>query len=62
MSGCGKTTLISVLAGVLLREGGVCSVLEHDYNQMTQEETHNKLRVEDRALPSVVIIVQLRIG
>jgi putative ABC transport system ATP-binding protein len=38
-SGCGKTTLISVLAGVLRRDGGVCSVLEHDYNQMTQEET-----------------------
>jgi putative ABC transport system ATP-binding protein len=38
-SGCGKTTLISVLAGVLLRDGGACLVLEHDYNQMTQEET-----------------------
>jgi putative ABC transport system ATP-binding protein len=38
-SGCGKTTLISVLAGVLGRDGGDCSVLGCDYNQMAPEAT-----------------------
>lgn len=38
-SGCGKTTLISVLAGLLQRDGGDCSVLEHDYKQMSFNET-----------------------
>jgi putative ABC transport system ATP-binding protein len=32
-SGCGKTTLISVLAGLMQRDGGDCTVLDHDYNQ-----------------------------
>jgi putative ABC transport system ATP-binding protein len=38
-SGCGKTTLISVLAGLLDRDDGECSVLDHDYNQMSAGET-----------------------
>jgi putative ABC transport system ATP-binding protein len=38
-SGCGKTTLISVLAGLLQRDGGDCSVLEHDYKQMSLNDT-----------------------
>jgi putative ABC transport system ATP-binding protein len=38
-SGCGKTTLVSVLAGLLQRDGGECSVLEHDYEQMSPNET-----------------------
>ena len=38
-SGCGKTTLISVLAGLLHRDAGDCSVLEHDYEQMSPTET-----------------------
>ena len=38
-SGCGKTTLISILAGVLRRDDGECSVFNHDYNEMKQEET-----------------------
>jgi len=38
-SGCGKTTLISVLAGLLQRDGGDCSVLDHDYTQMSLNET-----------------------
>lgn len=37
-SGCGKTTLISVLAGLLQRDAGECSVLTHDYQQMTLNE------------------------
>ncbi len=38
-SGCGKTTLISVLAGLLQRDVGDCSVLDHDYKQMSVGET-----------------------
>lgn len=38
-SGCGKTTLISVLAGLLQRDDGNCSVLDHDYKQMSLYET-----------------------
>jgi len=38
-SGCGKTTLISVLAGLLQRDDGDCSVLEHDYKQMSLNDT-----------------------
>ena len=38
-SGCGKTTLISVLAGLLQRDGGDCLVLNHDYKQMSLNET-----------------------
>ena len=38
-SGCGKTTLISVLAGLLQRDDGDCSVLDHDYQQMSLDET-----------------------
>ncbi len=38
-SGCGKTTLISVLAGLLQRDDGDCSVLDHDYKQMSLNET-----------------------
>jgi putative ABC transport system ATP-binding protein len=38
-SGCGKTTLISVLAGLLRRDEGDCSVLDHDYQDMTAHET-----------------------
>lgn len=38
-SGSGKTTLISVLAGLMHRDSGDCSVLEHDYAQMSPTET-----------------------
>ena len=38
-SGCGKTTLISVLAGLLQRDDGDCSVLAHDYKQMSLNDT-----------------------
>ena len=38
-SGCCKTTLISVIAGVLGRDGGDCFVLDHDYKQMAEVET-----------------------
>ena len=38
-SGCGKTTLISVLAGLLERDSGDCSILGHDYEQMSLNET-----------------------
>lgn len=38
-SGCGKTTLISIIAGVLERDDGTCSVFDHDYKKMTQDET-----------------------
>jgi putative ABC transport system ATP-binding protein len=38
-SGSGKTTLISVLAGLLHRDTGDCSVLAHDYAQMSPTET-----------------------
>jgi putative ABC transport system ATP-binding protein len=38
-SGCGKTTLISVLAGLLQRDDGDCSVLDHDYKQMSLNDT-----------------------
>jgi putative ABC transport system ATP-binding protein len=38
-SGCGKTTLISVLAGLMQRDDGDCSVLDHDYKQMSLNET-----------------------
>jgi putative ABC transport system ATP-binding protein len=38
-SGCGKTTLISILAGLMHRDGGNCTVLEHDFEQMSLNET-----------------------
>ena len=38
-SGSGKTTLISILAGVLARDGGDCSVLDHDYSEMSDDDT-----------------------
>jgi putative ABC transport system ATP-binding protein len=38
-SGCGKTTLISVIAGVLNRDSGECSVLDHDYQKMSADNT-----------------------
>ena len=38
-SGCGKTTLISILAGLLERDGGTCRVLDHDYQEMSAQET-----------------------
>ena len=38
-SGCGKTTLISILAGLLHRDSGNCSVLDHDFEQMSLSET-----------------------
>ena len=38
-SGCGKTTLISVIAGVLRRSAGECTVFDHDYLTMAEQET-----------------------
>ncbi len=38
-SGCGKTTLISVVAGVLRRSGGECTIFDHDYLKMAEQET-----------------------
>jgi len=37
-SGCGKTTLVAILAGLLPRDGGSCTVLEHDYQKSTRLE------------------------
>lgn len=38
-SGCGKTTLISVIAGVLRRSAGECTIFDHDYLKMAEQET-----------------------
>ncbi|MDB6138248.1 MAG: transporter, ATP-binding protein [Verrucomicrobiaceae bacterium] len=38
-SGCGKTTLISVIAGVLRRSSGECTIFDHDYLTMAEQET-----------------------
>ena len=38
-SGSSKTTLVSVLTGLLMRDGGECSVLDHDYGRMSRNET-----------------------
>jgi len=37
-SGCGKTTLISVVAGILDRDDGDCSVFAQDLQQMRQQD------------------------
>jgi putative ABC transport system ATP-binding protein len=38
LSGCGKTTLISVIAGILDRDAGECEVLGHDPQLMDRSE------------------------
>src|SRR5262245_8480962 len=37
-SGCGKTTLISILAAILEPDSGVCEVLGHDWQRLSQNE------------------------
>src|SRR2546425_5222131 len=37
-SGCEKTTLISVIAGILDQTGGDCVVFGHDFHRMNQSE------------------------
>jgi putative ABC transport system ATP-binding protein len=37
-SGCGKTTLISVIAGILDQDNGDCTVFDHDFKAMRQND------------------------
>src|ERR1700676_1513961 len=37
-SGCGKTTLISIIAAILEPDSGVCEVLGHDWQHLSQSE------------------------
>ena len=37
-SGCGKTTLISIIAAILEPDSGVCEMLGHDWQHLSQSE------------------------